>query len=90
MYNTAVLTHVCFVSRGTQSAAGIGEGLNTLLTLTQDNTDQYLEEDLEGQVRHKIDHCCEILFYRFVAPLSFTEWPLLQRYSECSTDIAVK
>ena len=62
----------------------------SMVALTQDNADQYLEEDLEGQVTHKIDHCCEILFYRFVAPLSYTEWPLLQRYSECSTDIAVK
>ena len=42
------------------------EDLKTRLTLTQDNADQYLEEDLEGQLRHKVDHCCEILFYRFL------------------------
>ena len=61
----------------------------TRLTLTLENADQYLEEDLEGQVRHKMDHCCEVLFYRFLAPLS-AERPLLVRYSERYADVAVK
>ena len=61
-----------------------------MVALTQDNADQYLEEDLEGQVRHKMNHCCEILFYRFLAPLSVAERPLLERYSERYADIAVK
>ena len=62
----------------------------TRLTLTLDNADQYLEEDLQGQVRHKVDHCCEVLFYRFLAPLSFAEWTLLVRYSKRYADVAVK
>ena len=66
------------------------DALKIYLTLTQDNADQYLEEDLEGQVRHKMDHCCEILFYRFLAPLSVAERPVLERYSEHYADVAVK
>ena len=67
------------------------EDLKTLtVALTPDNADQYLEEDLEGQVRHKMDHCCEILFYHFLAPLSSAERPLLVRYSEHCADVAVK
>ena len=62
----------------------------TRLTLTLDNADQYLEEDLEGQVRHKVDHCCEVVFYRFLASLPFAERPRLVTYSERYADVAVK
>ena len=62
----------------------------THLTLTQDNAGQDLEEDLQGQIRHKMDHCCEILFYCFLAPPFFAEWPLLVRYREHYADGAVK
>ena len=66
------------------------EALETHLTLTQDNAGQDLEEVLQGQVKHKIDHCCGILFYHFLAPPFFAEWPLLVRYRAYYADVAVK
>ena len=47
--------------------------------LTQDNADQYLNEEED---KEEVQEVTVVLFgtllYRFVAPLSFTEWSLLQ------------
>ena len=50
--------------------------------LTQDNADQYLNEvEDKEEVREVTVVLCGTPLYRFVAPLSFTEWSLLQSES---------